>query len=214
MDADVIVIGAGAAGAAVSWRLSEARLDVLCVEQGDFQRATSYPSSRPDWELSKLSTHHPLPSVRKGAADYPIDDSESPIAISNFNAVGGSTILFSGHFPRFHPSDFKARSLDGVADDWPITYRTLEPYFDLNDRMMGVSGLSGDPAYPEISRLLPSVPMGHAGEQLAKGFNALGWHCGPRTPRLSLVGAVIERRASILDPAIRAVASQRNRVLT
>lgn len=196
MDADVIVIGAGAAGAAVSWRLSEARLDVLCVEQGDFQQATSYPSSRPDWELSKLSTHHPLPSVRKGAADYPIDDSESPIAISNFNAVGGSTILFSGHFPRFHPSDFKARSLDGIADDWPITYRTLEPYFDLNDRMMGVSGLSGDPAYPEISRLLPSVPMGHAGEQLAKGFNALGWHWWPS------YAAIVTRRSGNREACI------------
>lgn len=179
MDADVIVIGAGAAGAAVSWRLSQARLNVLCVEQGDFQSATSYPSSRNTWELDKLSSHHPLPSVRKGAFDYPINDSDSPIAIANFNAVGGSTILYSGHFPRFHPSDFRARSLDGIADDWPISYRDLEPYFSLNDQMMGVSGLSGDPAYPEITGLLPPVPLGFVGEHLAKGFNSLGWHWWP-----------------------------------
>ena len=44
-----------------------------------------------------------------------------------------------------HPSDFRVRSLDGVADDWPIDYWTLEPFFAENDRMMGVSGLAGDP---------------------------------------------------------------------
>ena len=65
-----------------------------------------------------------------------------------YNAVGGSTIHWSAHFPRFHPSDFRVRTLDGVADDWPIDYATLEPYFDLNDRMMGVAGIAGDPAYP------------------------------------------------------------------
>lgn len=190
MDADVIVVGAGAAGAAVSWRLSESRLSVLCIEQGDFQSPESYASTRPNWELSKLSSHHPLHSVRKSSFDYPIDDSDSPIAVSNFNAVGGGTVLFSGHFPRFHPSDFRAKSLDGVADDWPISYRDLEPYFSLNDRMMGVSGLSGDPAYPEISGLLPPVPMGLVGERLARGFNSLGWHWWPS------YAAIVTRRTA------------------
>jgi len=44
------------------------------------------------------------------------------------------------------------RTLDGVADDWPIDYATLEPFFAENDRMMGVSGLAGDPAYPRSNR--------------------------------------------------------------
>ncbi len=61
----------------------------------------------------------------------------------NFNGVGGSTIMYTAHFPRLHPSDFRVRTLDGVADDWPIDYDTLEPFFAENDRMMGVSGLAG-----------------------------------------------------------------------
>ncbi len=65
-----------------------------------------------------------------------------PIKIANFNGVGGGTVLYAGHFPRFHPSDFRARTLDSVADDWPIDYATLEPYYAENDRMMGVSGLA------------------------------------------------------------------------
>lgn len=179
MDADVIVIGAGAAGAAVSWRLNSAGLKIVCLEQGDFQDPLAYPSSGPDWELKKLSTHSPFPNVRGLPADYPINDAESPIAIANFNGVGGSTVLYSGHFPRFHPSDFRTRTLDGVSDDWPISYADLEPYFALNDRMMGVSGLEGDPAYPHIDGMMTPVPMGRVGEKLAEGFNRLGWHWWP-----------------------------------
>jgi choline dehydrogenase-like flavoprotein len=113
------------------------------------------------------------------AFDYPINDEGSPIAIANFNGVGGSTILYSGHFPRMHPSDFRTKTLDGVGDDWPINYGDLEPFFAINDRMMGVSGLEGDPAYPLIEGLLPPVPMGKVGEKLAEGFNNLGWHWWP-----------------------------------
>ena len=69
-----------------------------------------------------------------------MNGSESPIAPLMYNAVGGSTIHWSGHFPRLHPSDFKVRTLDGIADDWPVSYAQLEPFFDLNDKMMGVSG--------------------------------------------------------------------------
>ncbi|GIS93422.1 MAG: hypothetical protein CM1200mP22_06590 [Dehalococcoidia bacterium] len=57
-----------------------------------------------------------------------------------YNAVGGSLIHWGAHFPRFHPSDFRVKTLEGVADDWPISYEELEPYYDENDRMMGVSG--------------------------------------------------------------------------
>mgnify|MGYP003301077668 CR=1 FL=1 len=120
------------------------------------------------------------PNIRKLKSDYPIDDSKSPISIANFNAVGGSTILYSGHFPRFHPSDFKVKTLDGVADDWPMTYQELEPYYDLNDNMHGVSGLKGDPAYPpKPTRPTPPLALGHSGEVLARGFNKLGWHWWP-----------------------------------
>jgi choline dehydrogenase-like flavoprotein len=151
----------------------------MCFEQGDWMDASKYPSTRRDWEVLRQGEYHVLPNVRRLAADYPINDRESPIAISNFNAVGGGTILYSGHFPRFHPSDFRVRSRDGVADDWPVDYARLEPFFALNDQMMGVSGLSGDPAYPPIERLLPPVPLGRMGETIGRGFNKLGWHWWP-----------------------------------
>ena len=99
--------------------------------------------------------------------------------IANFNAVGGGTIMFTAHFPRMHPSDFRVRLLDGVADDWPVDYATLEPFFAENDRMMGVSGLAGDPAYPPRQPPMPPLPLGRTGARYARAMNKLGWHWWP-----------------------------------
>jgi choline dehydrogenase-like flavoprotein len=99
--------------------------------------------------------------------------------VVNFNGVGGSTIMYTAHFPRLHPSDFRVRTLDGVADDWPIDYDTLSPFFAENDRMMGVSGLAGDPAFPPTEPPMPPLPLGRSGARLAKAMNKLGWYWWP-----------------------------------
>jgi len=176
---DILIIGAGASGAAAAWNLSDSNLNILCLEQGGHMNTSDYPSTTVNWELSKYGAYNVSPNIRNLPADYPINDSNSPIAIANFNAVGGSTILFSGHFPRFHPSDFRVKSFDGIANDWPLSYEDLEPFYNLNDKMMGVSGIEGDTAYPPIKGLLPPIPLGHVGEKIAEGFNKLGWHMWP-----------------------------------
>jgi len=177
---DVLIIGGGASGAAMAWSLAETRMRIVCLEQGGWMNPAEYPSTRKGWELERFAGPYSLsPNGRGRREDYPINDENSPIKISNFNAVGGSTILYAAHFPRFHPSDFRVKSLDGGAEDWPIDYTTLEPFYDLNARMMGVAGLSGDPAYPPKELPLPPVPLGKLGETLARGFNRLGWHWWP-----------------------------------
>ncbi len=177
---DVLIIGAGASGAASAWRLASAGLRVVCLEQGDWVAPESLSANGLDWENRRLTNFHPDPNVRQLPADYPINDSASAYSPLMFNAVGGSTLHWSAHFPRFHPSDFRVRSLDGVGDDWPLTYDELEPYYDLNDRMIGVSGINGDPAHPPRSpRQTPPVPLGPLGETIARGFDRLGWHWWP-----------------------------------
>jgi len=177
---DVLIIGAGASGAAVAWMLARAGIGVLCLEQGDWVDPQSYPHWRADWELSRHREWSPEPNVRRLPQDYPVNDAGSPIAPLMYNAVGGSTIHWSAHFPRFRPSDFRVKTLDGVADDWPIDYAALEPYFDLNDRMMGVAGTTGDPAYPaKPARQTPPIPLDTLGRVMARGFDRLGWHWWP-----------------------------------
>ena len=176
---DVLIVGAGASGAAVAWSLAETRMHILCLEQGGWMRPDEYPSTRRDWEQLAAREYSPSPNIRARPEDYPINDVDSPIAIVNFNGVGGSTVMYAAHFPRLHPSDFRTRTLDGVGDDWPIDYPKLEPFFALNDRMMGVAGLAGDPAYPRHELPLPPVPLGSVGGTMARAFNALGWHWWP-----------------------------------
>jgi choline dehydrogenase-like flavoprotein len=176
---DVLIVGAGAAGAAFAWSLAETRMNIVCLEQGGWMKPEEYPTAGIDWEMRRLGDFGMSPNSRGRKEDYPINDSESPISISNFNAVGGSTILYAAHFPRFHPGDFKTKTLDGVGDDWPVDYAQLEAYYDLNARMMGVAGLAGDPANPPHDFPMPPVPLGKIGEKLAKGFNKLGWHWWP-----------------------------------
>lgn len=177
---DVLIIGAGASGAAIAWSLVETRMRIVCLEQGGVMNPLDYPSAGRDWEARTTSDFSISPNSRNLPSDYPVNDSDSPIKVANFNAVGGSTILYAGQFPRFHPSDFRVRSLDGVADDWPIDFATLEPFYAQNDHMMGVAGLAGDPANPPRPSIdMPPLPLGKAGQAVARGFNSLGWHWWP-----------------------------------
>lgn len=176
---DFLVVGAGAAGAAVAWRLVSRGYRVAVVDRGPEMDPSRYPSTGADWELRKRTEFSPVAAERGSPFDYPVDDSASPIAVCNFNAVGGSTILYSGHFPRFLPPDFETKSREGLGEDWPFGIAKLNPYFALNEKMMGLSGLVGDPFYPDIEEALPPVPLGSAGERLARAFNAKGWHWWP-----------------------------------
>ena len=154
---DVLIIGAGAAGAAIAWSLVETRMRILCLEQGPHLHDKDFPSRDQDYELSRYGAFSCDPNVRNLPQDYPINAEDSEITPVNFNAVGGSTINFLGHWPRMHPSDFRTRSLDGVADDWPVDYATLAPFYEMNDRITGVSGLGGNPAYPDYTPPLPPI---------------------------------------------------------
>jgi choline dehydrogenase-like flavoprotein len=179
LDCDVLIIGSGAAGAAFAWRLSHTKLKVTCFEQGDHTSTTEFPSNHFDWESRKIRQFNPNPNIRKNQADYQINNNGSPIEIANFNAVGGSTVLFSGHYPRFHPSDFNSKTLYNVSEDWPIDYGDIKKYYELNEQILGVAGLIGDPMYKDILRLSPPVPIGKIGEKIGKAFNSLGWHWWP-----------------------------------
>jgi choline dehydrogenase-like flavoprotein len=174
---DVLIVGAGPSGAAVAMRLAEAGFRVVCLEQGGWVRPGDLPHGALDWELTRLTSFNPDPNLRAEPVDYPVNNSASTYAPLMFNAVGGSTIHWSAHYPRYHPSDFRVRTLDGVGDDWPLTYDELEPYYDLSDRISGVAGMTGDPSQPPRSpRGTGPLPIGTLGETIARGFDRLGWH--------------------------------------
>lgn len=178
--ADVLIVGAGASGAAAAAWLSEAGFDVVCLDQGHWQNSDRYPTVEADYEFRMMSSWSYNPNNRRLPEDYPINVEDSPVHPVLFNGIGGSTIMWAAHTPRFHPSDFRVKTLDGVANDWPISYEELEPWYDLNDQIMGCSGIAGDPANPKrVERQMPPVPIGRDGEMIAASFDRLGWHWWP-----------------------------------
>jgi choline dehydrogenase-like flavoprotein len=63
--------------------------------------------------------------------------------------LGGRTNHWGRISLRFGPDDFRRKTLDGLGDDWPITYDDVAPYYDRVDRLIGIygnrDGLPNDP---------------------------------------------------------------------
>ena len=154
------------------------------------------------------------PNIRGLAQDYPIDETDAEMSPLMFNGVGGSMLIFAGAWPRMLPSDFRVRSLDGIADDWPLTYDELLPVLRAHrPRSSASRGMGGDPAYPPGGEdpPLPPLPMGAAGSRSpgpTPGSAGTGGRSSTRSsrPRTTAAG-----RASSAAPASRAATRARRR---
>jgi choline dehydrogenase-like flavoprotein len=180
INADVAVIGAGPTGAAMAWRLASGGRDVLCVDRGDWFDYDAIDRNGADWELRRAGALHSNPNIRQGAFDDPIDDSDSPIKPMIGNGIGGSSVYWSAHVPRFRPEDFRIHTLDGVGCDWPVAYGDLAPYYALNESRLGVASIAGDPSVPTDAGARLRLPtVGAHGRRMAQVFDRFGWHWWP-----------------------------------
>jgi choline dehydrogenase-like flavoprotein len=178
--ADALIVGAGPTGAVAAKRLAEAGMRVVVLEQGEWPDYSKARAGHADYEITAGRDWAANPNRRMAPSDYPIDDSDSDIAAVMYNAVGGSSVIFAAHWQRNMPSDFRVRTLDGVGDDWPLTYEDLQPYYERVEEDFGVSGLAGDPAFPPgKGPPLPPAPLGPMGRRVAAAHNRLGWHWWP-----------------------------------
>jgi len=82
-------------------------------------------------------------------------------------------VHFAGYTPRFHPSDFQTRTLDGVGADWPIGYPDLKAHYERVEVELPVAGQHwpwGDPhGYPHGPH-----PIGAAAQRAMQGARACG----------------------------------------
>ncbi len=128
---DFCIIGTGAGGGVLAQRLARVGFSVGVLEAGEWH----------DTEEAMVSDE--AGSHRLYWNDLRITGGRDPLELGANNSgkgVGGSAIHYSGFCPRLHPSDFRVRSLDGVAVDWPMSYEDLEPYYERMEREYPISG--------------------------------------------------------------------------
>lgn len=163
--ADYCIVGVGAAGGVLLQRLARAGFRVIGLEAGPF-----WDSER-DWVSDEAGSH------KLYWNNLRITGGSDPISLGSNNSgqgVGGSTVHWAAFTPRFHPSDFRTYSQDGVGADWPMSYEELKPYYDMMEREMPVAGPArfpwGDPhGYP-----FGPHPTGEVGNVLVRGCTRLG----------------------------------------
>jgi choline dehydrogenase-like flavoprotein len=91
------------------------------------------------------------------------------------HTVGGRTVVWGRVSLRFSEFDFKPKSKqDGFGEDWPISYKDVEPYYDKAETLVGVFGTrEGLPNLPDGIYLPP--PAMRCGETMLKrGCDKLG----------------------------------------
>jgi choline dehydrogenase-like flavoprotein len=173
MQADVCIVGAGAAGGVLAFELGRRGIDVGVLESGprhDFARRREYVREylrhENPWR-SRLP--HQDAHTFGGRATYDLEGRRA-------RGIGGSTLAWEGYALRFHHSDFRLRSEHGIAEDWPIAYDDLEPFYARAETAVGVAGADDDPlASPRSGPFpLPAFPFSYSDGAFAPVCAKLG----------------------------------------
>jgi choline dehydrogenase-like flavoprotein len=156
---DVVIIGSGAGGGMAAKVLTEAGANVLMLEAG-VMFDTRRDSKMLAWPYQSPRRGLPIPERQFGEFDagwggWTLEGEPYTSAPGDrfdwfrTRMLGGRTNHWGRISLRFGPDDFRRKSLDGLGDDWPITYDDVKPYYDSIDRYIGLfgsnEGLPNDP---------------------------------------------------------------------
>lgn len=148
---DVVIVGSGAGGGMAANQLSKAGLSVAILEAGPY-----FDPADPE---TRTQMRWPWESPRRGAntqrafGDFdmayggwdiegqPYTNREgSDFRWFRSQMLGGRTNHWGRISLRFGPDDFRRKSIDGLGENWPITYEDVKPYYEKVDKLLGVFG--------------------------------------------------------------------------
>lgn len=153
---DVVIIGAGMGGCAISYALARAEtpLRILVLEKGQ----ASFTAS------AGVAKDIEDPAARRAVGRWPgrlrsrIDGQSHDIFVPLGCGVGGSSLLYAAALDRMRPVDFDDQELpDGRRVSWPITYDEIAPFYAEAEARLEVCG-TPDPLAPDMKYDLPAPP--------------------------------------------------------
>lgn len=150
---DVIVIGSGAGGGPMAWRMAQLGAEVLLLERGE-----AIPRERDNASVEQVFL-----KLKYSPIERWIDKTGETYRPKPWYNIGGATKFFGTVMVRLRKNDFaEAEHHDGISPAWPFNYDTLEQYYCAAERLFGVHGdSSGDPFDPPRSLPLPYGPVGN-----------------------------------------------------
>ena len=170
MTYDVCVIGSGAAGGVMAKELCEGGAKVILLEAGEAVSPAKFRTHCWPYEMKfrglRGEKQEPFyPSDLKDTIRY---QTEEQVSVDRIRVLGGRMLHWNAVVLRYSPADFRERTLNGMEEDWPMSYDELAPYYDRIEKMIGVcgndDGLEQLPAGPWY---LPPIPL-RCSEQILK----------------------------------------------
>lgn len=156
---DAIVIGSGISGGWAAKELTEKGLKVLMLERGrNIEHVKDYVNANKEsWDYPHhgRKTQEMIAQNQVLDRDYPLNeqtygmwvkDTESPyVEVKRYDwfrgyHVGGRSLLWGRQSYRWSDLDFEANAKDGIAVDWPVRYKEIEPWYDYVEKFVGISG--------------------------------------------------------------------------
>jgi choline dehydrogenase-like flavoprotein len=158
---DAVVVGSGASGGWACKRLTEAGMKVALLEAGRLQSDKNFTEHLPAFKLkyrdqapAVIRKTRPVQKDCYACSEYNYEwfcnDLEEPYTTApnmpfswqgRMRVVGGRTNVWGRQSYRMSDLDFKAASYDGYGEDWPLSYKDLEPYYDLVEEYVGITGM-------------------------------------------------------------------------